>query len=381
VVTVAGGAGQVLDLETGAVRRELGAHPAGEIRALSADGRWAASSGWQSDRVRLWEVGTGRMVSEWVLGKRVFVSFTPDSRALIIARGDDYRFLDVATLQPILCVPREVTHYPGTVAFSPDGRLMALEMAPAVIHLMEAATGRTVARLEDPYGDRATWLGFTPDGTRLVAVTSYADAIHVWDLHAIQARLKAMNLDRDWPEFPLQPAGAPAVEAATIEAPPRDQAARGKITRWRRAVEEEPDSANARNNLAWAYLTAPEPLRDVGAALTLAEEATRRAPWSAVYRNTLGLAYYRAGRWRESADVLRPNLRSQRDKDLALDLYVLAMSYHRLGEAERARDVFDLAVRLSQAPRGTPAEDLEEQAELRAEAERVLGIGRERVQP
>jgi hypothetical protein len=252
------------------------------------------------------------MVREWVLGTRAFVSFTPDSRALIISRSEEFSFWDVATLQPILRLRREVAHYPGYVAFSPDGRLMALEMAPAVIHLMEAATGRDVAKLEDPYGDRTTWLGFTPDGTRLVVVANYASAIHVWDLQAIQARLKAMNLDRDWPRFPPEPAGAPAVEAATVEAPPRDQGARGKITRWRRAVEEEPESASARNSLAWAYLTAPEPLRDVPAALTLAEEATRRAPWSVVYRNTLGLAYYRADRWRESADVLRPNLGSQR---------------------------------------------------------------------
>jgi len=43
---------------------------------------------------------------------------------------------------------------------------MALEMAPGIIHLKEAATGRTVARLEDPHGDRATWQAFTPDGTR-----------------------------------------------------------------------------------------------------------------------------------------------------------------------------------------------------------------------
>ena len=49
---------------------------------------------------------------------------------------------------------------------------MALEMAPAVIHLKEVATGRTVAKLEDPHGDRATWQGFTPDGTQLVVVAS-----------------------------------------------------------------------------------------------------------------------------------------------------------------------------------------------------------------
>ena len=144
------------------MRRDLGVHPQGEVRALSRDGRWAASSGWHSDRVRLWNADTGQMVHEWVLGKRTFVFFTPDSRALIISRGDEFSFWDVETLQPIRRLPRDVAQFPGHVAFSPDGRLMALEMAPAVIHLKEVATGRTVAKLEDPHGDRATWHGLHP---------------------------------------------------------------------------------------------------------------------------------------------------------------------------------------------------------------------------
>ena len=78
------------------------------------------------------------------------------------------------------------------------------------------------------------------------------------------------------------------------------------------------------------------------AALPLAEKAVRLARRSAVYRNTLGVAYYRAGRYREAAEVLRPNLGTQEDKDLALDLYFLAMSHHRLGEAARARDYLRL---------------------------------------
>ena len=43
---------------------------------------------------------------------------------------------------------------------------------------------------------------FTPDGTELVTASFYAKAIHVWDLRRIRARLKAMCLDWDWPEFP-----------------------------------------------------------------------------------------------------------------------------------------------------------------------------------
>jgi WD40 repeat protein len=209
-VTQEGGPNQTLDLKTGVVRRDLGSHPEGEVHALSRDGRWAASSGWHSDRVRLWNAGTGQMVHEWNLGKRANVFFTPDSRALIIAQGDEFSFWDVETFQPIRRLPRDVALYPGHVAFSPDGRLMALEMARAVLHLKEVAAGRTVAKLEDPRGDRATWQGFTPDGTQLVVVAKYASAIHLWDLRAIRARLKDMNLDWDWPEFPPAPTGKPA---------------------------------------------------------------------------------------------------------------------------------------------------------------------------
>ena len=83
--------------------------------------------------------------------------------------------------------------------------MMALEMAPGVIHLKEITSGRTVARLEDPQGDVSTWMGFTPDGTQLIVVARYAGAIHRWDLRAIRTRLKAMNLDWDWPEFSAPP--------------------------------------------------------------------------------------------------------------------------------------------------------------------------------
>src|SRR4029077_663221 len=128
---------------------------------------------------------------------------------------DAFSFWDVATLQPIRRLRRDVASYPGYVAFSPDGRLMAVEMAPAVLHLKDVATGRTVATLEDPHGDRATWQGFTPDGTQLVVVASYASAGHVWDLGTIRRRLKDMNLAWDWPEFPPPATGNLAVAPLT----------------------------------------------------------------------------------------------------------------------------------------------------------------------
>ena len=57
-----------------------------------------------------------------------------------------------------------------------------------------------------------------------------------------------------------------------------DDRARREIETFRLAVESHPDSAAACNDLAWAYVTAPEHLRDPSRALALAERATRLDP-------------------------------------------------------------------------------------------------------
>src|SRR5262245_17583002 len=173
----------------------------------------------------------------------------------------------------------------------------------------------------------------------------------------------------------------------TIEVLPADSARpamklerspRQVIEGCRRDLEASPDSSQACNNLSWAYLTAPKALRDVNAALPLAEKAVRLAPATLLYRTTLGLAYYRAGRYREAVDLLRRNLDSQGDWTLAFDLYVLAMSHHSLGETARARDYYDFAVRWAQLQRGLQAPNQQELTAFRAEAEEVLGINRKK---
>ena len=98
------------------------------------------------------------------------------------------------------------------------GPVHDLGEAPGVIHLKDVATGGTVAKLEDPFRDRATWMAFTPSGTELVVAARYANVIHIWDLRAIRSRLKTMGLDWDWPEFP--PAGRPDSSRSPFAAPP-----------------------------------------------------------------------------------------------------------------------------------------------------------------
>jgi tetratricopeptide (TPR) repeat protein len=255
-------------------------------------------------------------------------------------------------------LPWEIPSYPGWVAFSPDRKIVALELSPAVIHLVDAATGRTMAKLEDPRSDRAQWLGFTPDGARLVAISAYSRAIHIWDLRAIRQQLAAMDLD--WKSPPYPPAPGPdsqrplAVESLLGELSSAEHAAddraRRDIEKYRRAV-----------------------LRDPSRALALAEKATRLKPDDPLIRNTLGVAYYRVGRYREAADALRANLASQKEKILASDLYFLAMSHHQLGELSLARAYYTWAERASRSPDELTLEELQERAAFQAEAELLMG--------
>ena len=194
-----------LDLVTESARGAAMPHELAGYVAMSPDAARLATSGWHSDRVKVWEAAGGKLIKELETGSSALVYSTPDNRELIVARDKEFTFHDLNSLAVSRRMPREIGLFPGHVAFTADGKLMALEMAPGIIHLKDIASGRTVARLEDPQGDLSTWMSFTPDGTQLVVAARYAGAIHRWDLRAIRSRLKEMNLDWDWPEFPAPP--------------------------------------------------------------------------------------------------------------------------------------------------------------------------------
>jgi len=301
--------------------------------------------------------------------------FSLDGRWLMTSSGSGTQMWEVETW-------REGRRFPyGGFAFGPDKRLLAISCTHDGIQLLELTMGHEVARLTGPDTGLYQPECFTPDGTQLVATGPAG--VYVWDLRLIRRQLKDLDLDWDWPDFPTpdvsdRGSGPLAVEVNFGDLGQRlenrEERARAAIVYNRGLLAANPDNPTACNNLAWHYATAPEPLRDVRAAVHLAERAVKHAPNKPGYVNTLGVAYYRIERYREAARLLRANLANSEDVNLAQDLYFLAMCYHRLGENARARDYYDLAVRWMRTQSNLTDEDLEELGEFRAEASILLGI-------
>jgi tetratricopeptide (TPR) repeat protein len=216
-----------------------------------------------------------------------------------------------------------------------------------------------------------------------VATNNDSQSIHVWDLRAIREQLAKLELDWDLPPYPLAPeVKKPQPLRIQVELGDlaqllrdREEITRQVIQQKRLALEAKPNNARACNDLAWAYLTAPEALRDWKAALPLAQKAVQLDP-SSNHRNTLGLAYYRAGRYREALAAFEANLKDQQDWVLAYDLYFLAMSHLQLGDSARARQFYDLAVRWSGTHKEALAPYLVELAAFHAEAAGLLGLAK-----
>jgi serine/threonine protein kinase/WD40 repeat protein len=336
---------------------------------VSHDGRWVVTATHGVGQAKIWDARDGRLVRQLAEVGAGYARFSPDGRSLS-TDVDGGRLFAVGTWEP---GPRLGSA--GT--FTPDGKLVAVPAAGRGDRLVDPATGRTLATLEDPNLQSIQLPVFTPDGTRLIGVGNDSKGIRVWDLRLVRQHLTEMGLDWDAPPYPpADPEGnvVPLHLEVRLGDQSREERARQAIDQYRRALEKNADDAKLCNSLAWVYLTAPEGLRDVKAALPLAEKAVRLVPACRACANTLGVSYYRAGRYRQAVDILRPNLARQEDLYLAFDLYFLAMSYHKLGETARARDYYELAVRWPRSDKRLTPDQIEELDMFRAEANKLLGI-------
>jgi RNA polymerase sigma factor (sigma-70 family) len=219
----------LLDPVTGKVIRLLKGLDKVRSAAFSPDGN-TLLSGDESHHIRVWDVATGKEIHTISNQLNIAAALAPTGR-LLASAGTEIRFWDTTTWKKIRTFPGYGGGEP-TLAFSPDGKLLAISGHDQVVRLWDVATlkekelppghqspvgslcfsadGKTLASTSD--GTLRLWdtasgtetgrkgrlagnrrfsgfhsVRFTPDGRQLVAASSgraLADEkIHRWDLH------------------------------------------------------------------------------------------------------------------------------------------------------------------------------------------------------
>jgi eukaryotic-like serine/threonine-protein kinase len=174
--------------------------------AVSSDGEWLATGSHNGTGAQIWRLRDGARVIELPVVGPVRVVFSPDRRWLMTSTAP-CQLWAVGSWQKQPPIGGEGR------CFSPDGRLVVVMDADNALRLVEASSGRSVARLESPDSCNPLSASFSPDGSRLAVTTKDGPAIHVWDLRAIRRHLRSMNLDWDAPAYsdddPADPAAPP----------------------------------------------------------------------------------------------------------------------------------------------------------------------------
>lgn len=180
------------------------------VFSLQRDPRIAASAGNAS--VKIWDFNPGRALFD-LKGHNSLVfaiAFSPDGKLLASAaqrtNANGYAtseviFWSVANGQPLKTIDRPTAGTISSIAFSPDGRLLACAGGNGdmdkngEISLWDTATGKEFATLEAPQGEIRKVV-FSPDGRSLaVAVDQVVrGASAVYDLATGRERFRANDL-------------------------------------------------------------------------------------------------------------------------------------------------------------------------------------------
>jgi serine/threonine protein kinase/predicted Zn-dependent protease len=130
------------------------------------------------------------------------------------------------------------------------------------------------------------------------------------------------------------------------------------------------DTVLSMNAVAWLLAASPDnALRDPDRALKLAKQAVELVPEAGDYRNTLGVALYRASDWKDAVRELTKSMELRNGGD-PTDWFFLAMAHWCLGDRDKSRAWYDQAVQWMEENRSQD----EELRCFRAEAAELLGI-------
>jgi WD40 repeat protein len=185
------------DPATGSPRRVLRAHAKGVVSlAFSPDGARLATVGSEAlglnatvhptaDTAKLWDVASGdevRRLDVATSGSSPFgdaVAFSPDGRRLAVPRADRRVALFDADTGRLIRDLAGHTAEVNVVAFSPDGRRLATAGDDRTIRLWDPETGEEMFNLRGHLGG-VTWITWSADGRRILTTNTDRTG-RIWD--------------------------------------------------------------------------------------------------------------------------------------------------------------------------------------------------------
>jgi WD40 repeat protein len=352
--------------------------------AFSPEGKELATCSWDRS-VRTWDMATGRQLRTI----RVPIQF-----AFRVAFSHDGRRIAGVLAEPINSQEghlmawdaddgREILSvrgHSGTalgLAFHPDGTRIATASSDGSVKLWEAVTGQEHFTLRDHTGGLLT-AAFSHDGHR-IASGGVDRTIKIWDSNPptgeiLRRREAAALVGNLFDQHLIRDDVLAAIRSdATLATPIRDAA----LEIARRTMEDPGRLFHA----AWSVVRQPGRSRpDILRALHLLDTARRVAADDDFLvrdlQHPLGIAQYRAGRYREAHETLT-RAEAERAKrssaPLPAELAFIAMAHHRLGHAAEARAGLDALRSRMKDPEA--AKDREFQAFLH-EAEALIDTRR-----
>jgi WD40 repeat protein len=162
---------------------------------FSPDGKVLATGGSQHDNdVRLWDIASGKELANLRTGANVpALTFSPDGRVLASGQGDGRVALwDVKTGKEVHVLTGALTST-TTVAFSPDGRLIAAAGSvekdgkrTSAVRLWSTDRGQLLRSWEDT----ATSFGFTADG-KVLAILGKDGVVRLYEVKGLEGGVDA----------------------------------------------------------------------------------------------------------------------------------------------------------------------------------------------
>lgn len=117
-------------------------------------------------------------------------ALAPDLKTLVTSKGRELLFWDVQSGEMTAAMPSESADEGGTIAFSPDGRLLLMVdrhfSGSDALRVFDLESRRVIATFDSGQG-RPRCFAFSPDGTRLVTGMDDGTAL-VWDLATAMKR-------------------------------------------------------------------------------------------------------------------------------------------------------------------------------------------------